>query len=123
MPQPSDFIPMTGSVFASQDSEIIVNKQAVLSEHGQEVKTMLSRLPGDIAQSLLREYKTPTPEQTQSLIAAVAQRETVTQEITQGVNLDRSWLTGGDLRGIGIDEKSLGAVDDWINSPKPASLG
>lgn len=117
MPSANDFQSVTASVFESPKTEVIVAKQAVLNEHGHEVKAAISQLPSNVANNLLEAYQEPSQNLVSQISNAIGTRESAINNAVQGNNLDQSWLNQGDQsaneHGKTLNESSLSAADDW----------
>lgn len=99
------------SVFKSQEEEIIIAKQPVLAEYGNEVRSVISKLPPEVSHNLLKEYCEPAPQLLEQLETAIISRELAIENAAQETNLDQKWLQSANARHM--DEKGLSADDDW----------
>lgn len=111
-----EFKSMGISMFPSQDREIILGKQSVLSEYGAGVREAVRKLPPEVSKTLLSEYQPPSPALISALEGAIIEREFAIENAEKGINLDREWAQGGADRRM--DEVGLSADDSW-NSPSP----
>lgn len=114
MPTANQFQGFTASVFPSQDAEIVIAKQAALSDHGREVRAAVNQLPSEVSRSLLGDYKEFTPQVIASAEAAIMTRELAIENAEKEVGLDVAWLQSAATRRM--DEVGLSAGDDW-NEP------
>lgn len=117
MTHPTAFRGMSSSVLPSQDYEVLIAKQSAMTNHGQQTRACLSKLPPSVVDELLVEYKIPNREALDSLSVAMAERERIIESAEKGQNLDIEWLQngGGTLRQM--DEAGLGASDSWNEGP------
>jgi hypothetical protein len=112
MPSAEQFQGLLSSVIPSQDSEVIIGKQPVLSEHSREVRTALNAMPPDVSRGIIAEYSSPAPAMIASMENAIISRELAIENAGQEQNLDQQWLAdGGKARGT--DENNAGADDPW----------
>ena len=117
MIMPHDFKPFVGSaVFASQDREIILGKQAVLANVGREVRGALNELSGDIANDLVSAYKPASPQLVSAIENSILAREFSIENMESGATLDNGWANGDEGLNRRMDEAGLGADDPW-NTP------
>ena len=110
MPSANDFQSVTASVFESPKTEVIVAKQAVLNEHGHEVRAAISQLPSNVSDNLLDTYQEPSQNLVSQVSNAIGTRESAIDNAAQGNNLDQSWLNQGEQNS---NESGLSAADDW----------
>ncbi|UXI68348.1 hypothetical protein [Tahibacter amnicola] len=112
MPAPEHFAGFTASVSTAPDNPVLAARQAVLADHGQEVREALAQLPPELGDRLLRE---PASAELVSGIAQVVdQRGRVSADISHGAGLDRQWLDGAPAGAA----PAVAAADEW-NSPAP----
>jgi hypothetical protein len=115
MPSAQQFQGMLASVVQSQDQEVILGKQAVLSEHGREVRAAISAFPPEVSRALMSEYREPSPQLVNGIESAIMSRELAIENAEKGVGLDQEWASGGGS-GRHLNENDAGAVDPW-NEP------
>lgn len=106
---------MLSSVLESQDSEVILGKQPILSDYGREVRAALNALPPEVSRGLMNEYRTPTPQLVSAVENSIMSRELAIENAEQGVNLDQNWLASAQPRGM--SETALSAEDEWNVDP------
>lgn len=112
----NQFQAFTASVFPSHDTEIVIAKQAALSEHGREVRSAVNQLPSEVSRALLGDYKELSPQMIAAAEAAIMTRELSIENAENEVGLDQSWLQSATTRRM--DEVGLSSDDDW-NEPTP----
>lgn len=118
--QPAEFQGMISSVIQSQDTEVILGKQPILSDYGREVRTALSALPPEVSRGLMNEYREPGPQLVAEMEGAIMSRELAIENVTQEIGLDQQWLAGGGS-GRHISESSLSGKDEW-NEPEAPGM-
>lgn len=118
MPAATQFQGMLSSVIQSQDAEVILGKQPVLSEHGREVRATISALPPEISRSLMSEYREPSPQLVSGIEGAIMSRELAIDNAEKGIGLDQQWAAG-DGPGRNMSEQSFGEKDPWLEDLTP----
>lgn len=110
----SEFSGMTGSIYESQDSEITLSKQPVLSEHGSEVRKAINQLPPETSQALLAQYGETPPSVVANIESAVTMRELAIENAEAEADIDQQWIRDGvNSR---MDSVGLSNDDEW-NQP------
>lgn len=124
MLSPERFSPVGASVFESSDEEVLLQKQAALSEHGREVRAAIGQLSPDVARELIAEYREPPHQLVRQVEASIISRELAIENIESGATLDQQWLGGVQGRSRQhdgqslIDERTASAKDEWdVASP------
>lgn len=112
----TDFRSVGASVFPSQTSEIVITKQAAMTDYAREVRTAMSQLPPDVSRDLLAQYGAPQPDVIQSVQMAIMSRELSVENMQKQVGLDQQWLASEN--GRRMDEVGLSQEDTW-NTPSP----
>ena len=115
MAVPASFQGMSSSVLPSQEREVLIAKQAAMSQHGQEARLALNRLPPSVVDSIMAHYREPDSETLNALAEAIAVREQVIESVEHGQNLDIAWLSGERPRSM--SESELGNSDGWNDGP------
>lgn len=117
MATPQEFQSMGISIFPSQEREIILGKQPVLTEYGTGVREAVRKLPPEVTKELLSEYRQLSPTLITALEDSIIEREFAIESAEKGANLDIEWLKAGgaDRR---MDEVGLAGGDTW-NTPEP----
>lgn len=113
MPTAQDFQSFTASVFPSQAAEIVIAKQPVLAEYGQELRGAVNQLAPEASRALLAEYGVASPTLLSSIEASILQREFAHEHAAQQANLNQNWLNAADAHAAGIDESVAAADDIW----------
>lgn len=117
MTTPASFQSMSASILPSQEGETLIAKQSVLAGHGQQTRAAISKLPPDVADELLGQYKAPSKETLDSVFVAMAEREHVIESAEKGANLDVQWLQSGNESQRRMEERGVGADDPWNSGP------
>lgn len=117
MSHPASFQAMSSSVLPSQEREVLIAKQSAMSNHGQQTRAALSKLPPSVVDTLLMEYKAPNRDTLDEVFVAVAERERIIESAEKGQGLDVEWLQGGQDTRRKMDEVGLGADDPWNEGP------
>lgn len=123
MPTPNQFDSVGASVLPSGDREVLLHKQASLSEHGREVRAAIGMLSPDVARELIAEYREPPQSLVAQVEASIISRELSIENIESGATLDQEWLGGAQSRARSfdgqslIDESAASAKDDWNVGP------
>ena len=115
MPSANQFQPVSATVSASPTDEVLVAKQAALTDHSHEVRASLQQLEPGLARDLLARYETPSPAVVRDVALAIADHESLTAALAAGGGLD---LAGGqDSRADVTENLDLHADDPWIAQP------
>lgn len=117
MPSAQDFQSFTASVFPSQAAEIVIAKQPVLADYGQELRSAVNQLPPEASRALLGEYGTASPALVSGIEDAIVQREFAHEHAARQANLSQNWLNAADAHASGIDESLAAADDIWNATP------
>lgn len=112
----TDFKSLGISIFPSQEREIILGKQPVLSDYGASVREAINKLPPEVSKVLLAEYGPPAPALIEDVKDTILLREFAIENAEKGANLDHEWARGGMNRRM--DEVGLSEEDPW-NAPTP----
>ncbi len=116
MPEASEFQGMLSSVIGSQDGEVTLARQAVLSDYGREVRALVSALPPEVSKGLMSEYREPSPKLVAQMEGAITTRELAIEGAAQEANLDQAWLKGGS-KDIGTAAERAN-TDEWNIGPE-----
>jgi len=113
MPRAADFRPFTAAISPSPEKEVLVAKQAVLAEHGREVRAAIRQLEPEVSGALLDHYTMPTEEAVSEIEMAIADHEALSAAVAA---YDEAQLVDGNapLRGNVLADGELSADDPWI---------
>lgn len=114
--QADKFRPVLATVFESTNTEIVINKQPILTEHGREIRAAVNQLPVELNRELMSSYSEPSMALISKIESAIAQKEfAITNESEN--TADQEWLASGKAHArSNIDESNLGSDDEW-NAP------
>lgn len=105
-----EYTPCTATINTSLPTERAIAKQPILQNQGKEVKSVLAKLPSDVVQELLGDYK-KLPAKLVALIKKALDERLELEEAIAQAEIDPSLADKGSRPGI--NEFQAGADDPW----------